>query len=256
MNKKPVTTVILWIVYIGLLLVLLPHTAWAFKNWEPSGVATSSFVSYAAAFSFEAAIAVLTHKLAKHIEETPKGKKGWAKVSYRYLNPISLGLMFATSLSVLANLAHAVEFGQSLKIFTEWGIPQGLYSLAFGGTLPVVSLTFARVLSNVTDDEEAPNPAIEALNNTIKEIRRQLKETEQRANYAEQRAKAAEDKAHIAEERFGAMGDLMKHLFGEDKRQRIIVSRRQWPQLPGSAIAIIAGASPAYVSEILKDAEV
>ncbi len=248
MTKRSFTTVILWIVYISLLLVLLPHTAWAFKNWEPAQSPMSSLVSYAAAFAFEAAIAVLTHKLARHIEETPKGKKGWAKTSYRYFNPISLGLVFATSLSVLANLAHAVEFGQTLKIFADWGIPQGFYSLAFGGTLPIVSLTFARVLSNVTDDEEAPNPELETLNNTIREIRRQLRD-------AEQRAKAAEDRANIAEQRFGAMGDLMNHLFGEDKRQRIIVSRRQWPQLPGSAIAIIAGASPAYVSETLKEIE-
>lgn len=255
-NKQNFTTIILWCVYGSLLLVLLPHTAWAFRNWEPEeaiviyGEFTSAnLVSYVAAFAFEAAIAVLTHKLAKHIEETPKGKRGWARFSYRYLNPISIGLIVSTIVSALANLAHAVEYGRTLKIFADWGIPSVLYSLAFGGVLPLVSLTFARVLSNVVEDEEAPNPELMQANEQIKNLRSQLRESESKA-------KAAEERARIAEDRFGAMGDLVKHLFGEDKRQRIIITRKQWPQLPGAAIAIITEASPAYVSEVLKDVQV
>lgn len=251
------TTYILWAVYISLLAVLLPHTAWAFKNFEPSGAETwevafgitaSDFVAYVAAFAFEAAIAVLTHKLAKHIEDTPKYKKGLRRFFYQYFNALSFALVIATAVSTLANIAHAVQFGQSMKIFDEWGIPFGVYTVAFGGILPLVSLTFARVLSNVVEDEEAPNPDLLKANETISELRKQLRESEHGRKSAEERAKTAED-------RFGAMGDLVKRLFGDDKRQRILIARQQWKQLPNSAIAVIAEASPSYVSEVLSSVE-
>ncbi len=302
--KKSATTIILWIVYILLLLVLLPHTAWAFKNWEPLGVQLSEITSYAAAFAFEAAIATLTHKLAKHIEDTKvvktqkKNQDGtvnmavdkWATFLKRYVNAFSFGLVIVTAVSALANLAHAVEFGRTLKIFTEWGISQKIYSLAFGGILPLVSLVFARVLSNVSDDEDAPNPELDEARKTLAAVRKQLHETEQRANSAErklieteQRANSAEgiatsseeransaeeqlqntvlllrsteDRANLAEQRLGALGDVVRYLFGEDRRQRIIFARNQWKELPNSAIAIIAGASPSYVSEVLNSVE-
>jgi hypothetical protein len=37
-----------------------------------------------------------------------------------------------------------------------------------------------------------------------------------------------------------------------DKRERILAAHRLWPRLPGAALAIIADASPSYVSEVLK----
>lgn len=71
------TDKILWLVYLALLAVLLPHTAWAFSNFEPQragvlGIHWGSVTAWAAAFAFEAAIATLTHKLARHIEKTPR----------------------------------------------------------------------------------------------------------------------------------------------------------------------------------------
>ena len=118
-----------------------------------------------------------------------------------------------------------------------------------------MSLTFANVLSNVTEDEAAPNPEMEEAKKTILSIRQQLRDTESKLRDAEGRVKAAEEKTRAAEDRFAALGDVVKYLFGEDKRQRIVISRKQWPQLPGAAIAIIAGASPAYVSEVLREVD-
>jgi len=282
MKDKSLTTGILWAVFISLLVVLLPHTAWAFKNFEPAGadtlvlfaidsmtVTTSDVISYVAAFAFEAAIAVLVHKLAEHLgKKLPKSidkSKKWNVFSYRYLNPISFALIVTTAVSALANLAHAVQFGRTLRIFDEWGVPFAVYTVAFGGILPLVSMTFARVLSNIVEDEDAPNPELTQANETIRSLRQLVRETEakvkaaeQQANEterrAEQRVNEAEAKAKTAEDRFGAMGDLVKYLFGEDKKQRIIFARRQWARLPNSAIAVIADASPAYVSEVLSDA--
>lgn len=266
-NNTSFTTYVLWVIYICLLAVLLPHTAWAFNKFEPVGVdfmglPTSKIVSWLAAITFEAAIATLTHKLSELINATPKSKKGWQRFLYQYGNGFFFMLMAATIISMLANFAHAVEYGASLAIFTKWGIPSEVYSVAFGGALPLISLGFANVLSNVTDSEDAPNPDLEEAKKTILNIRQQLRDTEARVKASEQSAKiaeqaseskiqAAEQRAVIAEERFGAMGDLVRHLFGEDKRQRILTARRQWAALPNSAIAVIAEASPAYVSEIL-----
>lgn len=304
---KWLTTKILWAVYICLLAALLPHTAWAFRQFEPGESASligsftwADLVSYVVAFAFEAAIAALTHKLAKHIEEKSKkiGKKSrWEKFEAFYLNPFALGLGVATVVSALANYAHAVEFGRSLAVFGGSSIWQTAYSVAFGGALPFVSLIFARVLSNVVDIEDAPNPELEAAKVSNAELRKQLRESEQRARVSEDRARSteekfnesegrvkvteeqlrltegrlneterllklsedrirsAEDRARIAEDRFGAIGDLVKFLFGEDKRQRIIAARQQWPQLPNSSVAIIASSSPSYVTEVLRDFE-
>ena len=206
---------------------------------------------------------MLTHKLAKHLETTKpvthtrRNSDGtqtritdaWATFQARYVNAISLGLVMATVVSALANLAHAVEFGQPLRIFAEWGIPQEFYSLAFGGVLPFVSLLFARVLSNVVESEEAPNPELQQAKATVTELSRKLRE-------AGEQVKAAEEKARLAEDRFGAAGDLMKALMSDDKKERIVLVRRQWPQLTQSSIAVITGASPSHVSEVLKETDV
>jgi uncharacterized membrane protein len=234
---------LIWLVYLALLAVLLPHTAWAFSRFE-SPNAFGTLVAWMGAFAFEASIATLTHKLAKHIENTPKRLASLPKFAYRYLNAYSLGLVISLGVSVLANLAHAVEFGGELAIFTSYSVPFGLYAVAFGAVLPLVSLLFARVLSNVADAEAETDPALEQAHIEIKRLRLELKQTEQAKTLAEGRAQDAET-------RFAAAGDLFTRLFGEEKRLRIMAARQAWPELPASAIAIIAGSSPSYVSEVL-----
>ena len=171
---------ILWLIFLSLLGVLLPHTAWLFSKFEANSV-NIPLVAWAAAFAFESAIAALTHKLAKHIEKTPRYSSGWVwarRISFRYINAYSAGLAITVAISALANLAHAVEYGQALKIFDTWGIPQQVYQLAFGAILPVVSLLFARVLSNVQDGEKEVDPKLDAERKENRELRARLKEVE------------------------------------------------------------------------------
>lgn len=226
---------VLWVIYISLLAVVLPHTEWAFRQFEPG--AQTSIVSWAAAFAFEAAIAALTHKLSKHIEQTPKRSAGWAKFKFRYLNSYSLGLLFSLGISTMANLAHAVEFGGRMLIFAEWNIPFGLYAVAFGAVLPVVSYTFASVLSNVTDIDETEDPALVELRQTNATLRKNLHE--------------AENLRRQADARFAAMGDVYIKLASSDKRERILAAMEKWPSMSGSAIAMLTDSSPAYVSEVI-----
>ena len=229
------------LIYISLLAVLLPHTAWAFSRFEPN-TQTGIITAWLAAFFFEATIAVITEKLAERISSTPNYQSGnvfLRKQAYRYLNPYSVALVIAMFVSVLANIAHAVEYGQVLSIFAEWQISPAMYSVAFGAILPVSSLVFAWVLSKEPSTEQRPNTELTKANTTIKELRSQLRD-------AERRAKDAEDK-------FGVDGELFVRLFAAEKRERIEAAKEQWPGLPGSSIAIITESTPGYVSDVLRE---
>jgi uncharacterized membrane protein len=315
--KTSWTTRILWAIFIFILLVLIPHTAWAFRQLEP-GASTPVFrgtftwadlVSYIAAIAIEAAIAALVYKLSEHIKKTKQVKRTqknqdgshtqtvdagatWRK---RYINVFSLALIVVTTVSALANLAHAVQFGQKLAIFTKWGVPEWIYSVALGGILPFVSLIFAWVLSEVSDDEAGVNPELEAARATIRSLNQRLKETEGQVKAAlqsaedkvkqietqvraalqsaedqvkqieeqmrvalqesEGRVKAAEDRARIAEERFNAAGDLLRWMFIENKSERILIVKQQWPALSQQAVAVLTDSSPALVSQVLSGHE-
>ena len=227
---------ILWAIYIALLAVLLPHTAWAFQQFEP---ASDLWTAYAAAFAFEAAIAALTHKLSKHIEQGPKKGKWWPKFSYRYLNAYSVGLVTSLGISALANLAHAVQFGGAMLIFTEWGIPFGVYAFAFGAVLPMISLTFARVLSNVVETDASEDPTLVELRQANADLKKQLRESEQSRIRAQTQLEA--------------FGDVFVKLASNDKRERILAVVRRWPGLSGASIALLTESSPPYVSEVLKE---
>jgi hypothetical protein len=252
-HQRNWSSFLLWAIYLALLIVLLPHTAWAFGRFESPAVGWLNIrwgmvTAWAAAFAFEAAIAALTQKLAKHIESTPRytaGRVWLRRISYQYLNAFSAGLLVAVGVSVLANFGHAVEFGRDFAIFGQYKIPPLLYSLAFGGILALVSLMFARILANTAETEAATNPELTQAKHAIKQLRAELNATEEHLADAEARANAAE-------QRFAAAGDMVARLFAEEKRQRILAAAERWPGLPPASVAIIAGASPGYVSEVLR----
>lgn len=227
---------ILWIVYIALLAVLLPHTAFSLSMFEPVNQ-LGKFSSYALAFAFEAAIAALTYKLSERIETPLKRVGEWKKFKYRYLNFFSFGLVGSVIISSMANLSHAVEFARPMKIFTEWGIPFGIYAVAFGAVLPMISFTFAWVLSDAVDTESEDDPALSEANKTITELRRELRDVRSQLTASQQR--------------FDAMGDVFVRLMGEDKRERILAASQLWPGLPGKYIAVVADSTPSYVSEVI-----
>jgi hypothetical protein len=232
---------ILWAIYIALLLVLFPHTAWAFRQFEPEGW---GFVGWVAAFAFEAAIAAFTWRLKRLIETTPNYRAGhiWLRrFHYRYMNFYSFGLLAALIISAVANWAHAVEFGQPFAVFAQYSVRPVVFSVGFGAILPAISLLFARVLAEAQDTEQETNQEMIEAKQTIKELRKQVRD--------------AEEARTLAEERFGAIGDLVARLFAEEKRQRILAAKQRWPALPAGSIAIITESSQSYVSEVLKEGQ-
>jgi len=254
--KKPTETNwinrLLWLIYILLLLVLLPHTAWMFGQAEPEStglVPWGLITAWAAATVFELVIAAMTHKLSGHITATPRYADSWKRVRARYLNAYGAGLGLAWLVSTYANLAHAVEFGQPIRIFAVWGWPTWTYSVAFGAILPTASLLFAWVLSSVIEadaSEGETNPELEQAKKTIGEVRAKLREAEAKLIETEQRARQAEI-------RFNAIGDFFSAMMTQPKKERILVIAQQRPKLSQSAIAILTEASPAYVSEVLSE---
>jgi hypothetical protein len=217
------SSILLWAIYLALLAVLLPHTAWAlFGHFESPaagwlGIRWGIFTAWAAAFAFEAAIAALTHKLAKRIETTPQYTSGnvfMRRLTFQYLNSFGAGLFVALVVSALANFGHAVEFVQDFAIFALYNVSPLVYSLAFGGILPLVSLLFARILADKVEQESGSNPELSQAKLTIKRLKEELRIVEERASLSEERAVDAE-------RRFNAAGDLVARLFAEEKRQRI-----------------------------------
>lgn len=227
------STALLWAVYLALLGVLLPHTAWAFGRFEPVG---SAGLGWVAALAFEGAIAAFTWRLKERIEGTPRytaGNVAMRKFRYRYVNIYSAGLLVAIGVSSLANWAHSVEFGGSLVIFTKYAIPPLLYTLSFGAILPMCSLLFARILADVAESEAAPDGALMELKQANSALRRQLAESERQLVRAEDAAR------------------LLLDLTAEDKARRILAAHQQWPDLSQSILAQLVGASPSYVSQVL-----
>lgn len=243
MNKKQdYTTAILWLVYAAILLVLLPHTAWTFSQFEPPArewpiVGRVSITAWAAAIAFELAIATLTHKLAGHMEDTPNYKSSSKRFKAYYLNAYSLGLLVVMMVSSLANLAHAYEFGMQMAITQDRPWLFAVYVFAFGAVLPFVSLLFARVLSNVSEIETA-NPELDKATATVRELRQAVRSANKRASEAEQR--------------FVAAGDIVR-LLSEDRTERIGTVRQLWPELPQRSAAVIAGVSVSTINAHYKN---
>lgn len=229
------STVLLWAVYLALLGVLLPHTAWAFSRFEPAGP-SSLALGWVAAIAFEGAIAAFTWRLKERIEHTPRysaGSVAWRKFRHRYLNIYSLGLVVAIGVSSLANWAHSVEYAADFGIFSRYSVPPLLYTVAFGAILPACSLLFARILADVTDSEGQADSATVELRSELREVKHQLRESERQLVRAEDAAR------------------LLLDLTAEDKARRILAAHEQWPDLSQAILAQLVGASASYVSQVL-----
>jgi septal ring factor EnvC (AmiA/AmiB activator) len=128
-----------------------------------------------------------------------------------------------------------------------------------------LSVTLGEMRKKLKESEERLKSSELKLSTTEEKFRAteaELSATITRINYSEEKLKLSEDRvketeqrAKIAEERFGALGDLVKYLFSENKRERIVAAHRQWPQLPGNAIAIITGSTQSYVSQVISEAD-
>lgn len=140
---------LLFISYMFLLGVLLPHTAWMFSLFEAS---ETTGLGWAAAIAFEITIAVLTYYLALRIAAVSLAddeEKFGTRLKHELFNIPGLLLLGSVMISVVANWTHASEFANGLELFEQSVIIRIAYSFLFGAILPVCSFAYAYVLSQV-----------------------------------------------------------------------------------------------------------
>lgn len=193
MKPKLTSTFILWIIFLALLAVLLPHTAWWFSQFQDPrpmdlfgwSIYPGKITAWFAATVFEGTIAAYTHKLAQHIESLPNYKDARKKFTERYLNAYGTILLIAWLVSTIANYAYALEFATPVKLFTDTGLPVQVGAAISGGILPLCSLLFARALSNVQETDPEQTDAEREADKKLREanrVNRELNTENQRLN--------------------------------------------------------------------------
>lgn len=153
-RKRKLSTWILTVTYVLLLLVLLPHTAWMFSILEPT---ETKYLSYFIAISFEITVWILTHYFSKEVIVSMK-LTGWKRLKQQFGNVPAILLLMVMFASVIANWTHGyIFFGSDLSSihydrtsdFFSYSAVRLMYSILFGGVLPICSFAYAYVLSMV-----------------------------------------------------------------------------------------------------------
>lgn len=266
-------THLFWAVYIAFLLVLWPQAAWTIGQfqdtttiWSLFGVSASP-LAWSLAGVVEATIAIVTHRLNVHWLEMPRRYKaddmGKKRFSYRWLNVYALALMVAMAISAVANFTHVVEFtNNEMRVFEKYPQAVSLYQVTFGLALPGVSFVFARVLSTMQESEQEEDPVfarakaeLKEANSTIRTLEQSIRSTEQEYSA---RVREAERLANEAEQRYRAVGDVVRWLFGKEEnlRDRIRGIRTTFPTLSQNGIAQLLGCSVSTVNEALQGYQV
>jgi len=267
-------THLFWGVYVAFLLVLLPQVAWTIgqfqdqtgSQWTFLGVKASPLAWFLAGV-FEATIAIVTYRLNAHWMDMPNRYKAddmsKKRFAYRWRNVYAVALIVAMVVSSIANFTHVVEFtNTSLKIFTgsPWAV--GVYQVIFGLALPGVSFVFARVLSTMQETEQEDDPAFAKTKVELKEANATIRSLEKTIRQIEQdysaRIRETEHQLNESEQRYRAVGDVIRWLFGKDEilRDRIRGIRTAFPNLSQNGIAQLIGCSVSTVNDALQGYQV
>jgi hypothetical protein len=165
---------------------------------------------------------------------------------------------------------HVVQFtNKSLVIFAEYPWAVSIYQFIFGLALPGVSFVFARVLSTMQESEQEDDPAfakakaeLHEANSTIRQMKEAIRQAEQSIRETEQqysvKLQDAERLLHESEQRYRAVGDVIRWLFGKDEilRDRIRGIRTAFPNLSQNGIAQLIGCSVSTVNDALQGYQV
>lgn len=268
--KKLNNTHLFWIVYIAFLFVLWPQAAWTIDQFQDAlskqinfmGV-NASPLAWALSGVIEATIGIVTHRLNEHWRDMPHRYKaadmGKKRFTYRWLNVYAVALLVAMSVSAIANYTHVVEFTNSnLKVFVGNQSAIQVYQVLFGLALPGVSFVFARVLSTMQESEQETDPALDKAKAELKEANSTIHQLEQTIRKTEHDYSAkisdTERRLEESEQRYRAVGDVVRYLFGTDLalRERIRGVRTSFPNLSQNGIAQLLGCSVSTVNDALQ----
>jgi len=269
-------THLFWAVYIAFLFVLWPQAAWTIDQFQDQGGSkwtilgvSASLLAWLLSFVFEATIAIVTHRLNEHWQELPNRYKAddmrKKRFAYQWLNVYAVALMVAMAVSAVANYTHVVQFtNASLLVFAGRPFFVGIYQVLFGLALPAISFVFARVLSTIRLSEQEEDPAfakakgeLKEANSTIRQLKEGIRLTEQHYSVTvrqfEDAIRQTEHLLNESEQRYRAVGDVVRWLFGTDlqMRERVRGIRTQFPKLSQNGIAQLLGCSVSTVNDAL-----
>lgn len=266
LKLKVSSTTLFWAVYVGFLFVLWPQAAWTIDQfqdasngkWMLMGVSASP-LAWALSGAIEATIGIVTHRLNQYWLDMPKLYKAVDKrmkrFVYRWLNVYAVALVVAMLVSAIANYTHVVEFtNSSLRVFEGNQNVIKVYQIVFGLALPGVSFVFARVLSSMQESEQEEDPAFVKAKNDLKEANATIRENDLAIRQANDAVRLTEQKLEESEQRYRAVGDVIRYLFGTDMalRERIRGVRTSFPNLSQNGIAQLLSCSPSTVNEALQ----
>jgi len=269
MKKINITsTHLFWAVYIAFLFVLWPQTAWTIGQFQDMSYklsimgVTASPLAWALAGVMEATIGIVTHRLNEYWREMPHRYKAAnmqrKRFAYRWLNAYAVAPFVAMVVSAVANYTHVVQFtNPALKVFEENPAAIRAYQLLFGIALPGISFVFARVLSTMQESEQDEDPAFAKAKAELKEANDAIRQLQQGVRKTEQeysaKLKGVEQRLSESEQRYQAVGDVVRYLFGTDLalRERIRGVRTSFPNLSQNGIAQLLSCSVSTVNDAL-----
>ena len=266
LKLKVSSTTLFWAVYVGFLFVLWPQAAWTIDQfqdatngkWMLMGVSASP-LAWALSGAIEATIGIVTHRLNQYWLDMPKlyksADKRMKRFVYRWLNVYAVALVVAMLVSAIANYTHVVEFtNSSLRVFEGNQDVIKVYQIVFGLALPGVSFVFARVLSSMQESEQEEDPAFVKAKADLKEANATIREKDLAIRQANDAVRLTEHKLEESEQRYRAVGDVIRYLFGTDMalRERIRGVRTSFPNLSQNGIAQLLSCSTSTVNEALQ----
>lgn len=266
LKLKVSSTTLFWAVYVGFLFVLWPQAAWTIDQfqdasngkWMLMGVSASP-LAWALSGAIEATIGIVTHRLNQYWLDMPKLYKAVDKrmkrFVYRWLNVYAVALVVAMLVSAIANYTHVVEFtNSSLRVFEGNQNAIKVYQIVFGLALPGVSFVFARVLSSMQESEQEEDPALAKAKKDLQEANATIREKDAAIRQANDAVRLTEHKLEESEQRYRAVGDVIRYLFGTDMalRERIRGVRTSFPNLSQNGIAQLLSCSTSTVNEALQ----
>ncbi len=236
-----------WITYIGLLVVMLPHTTFVAEQ-----VFSDIYTAIAVAVVFELSIFGFSVAFKSQIEDGRRLRRrrkgdnvesrvslGFRKLNHTYFNVYFMGLIVTSVLSGLANFTYAVEFfgeGNELKIIEQYNMSPTIFHVGFGLILPVIAVFFTFVLAeriSLDDTDEISQEAEQIIS-----LKEQLIVDEKQITRLTQQLKQVK---------------IYKVLHDHtNKEQRLVAAFTIYPKLNNSGASIIARCDPSYVTMLKK----
>jgi hypothetical protein len=211
-------TAVIWLVYVALLVVMLPHTQRAAARFEPENI-IGAVSSFAFALVFELAYIVFMHGQVEHLKQNRRARANEAKSHHlwrKWGTAYSAALLVALIITFLANTWHTTSSVDSQNVYDV------SMAFVFGAVLPVMSILFASILARVDTFEIK----IESdLNQQIAKLNRELGKVNQQNDKLTQQIQELNQRESLPPQLNPFASDLIQYIGGGEMSQADIADR-------------------------------